>query len=415
MAFLRRIVEHACRLLALIAVVSPAWCAVAQIDDNSRAAAAPTEIYVFWRVGCPHCERALAWLTEVEAARPELRVHRLEVGAEKANRELLIEVAGEFGLDRVAVPLIVVGTSPFVGFLDANSTGREIEAAILACRASGCPDLIGPRLRRTASQAPQFNDRPPRTHTTPTSVRLPIIGQVDTAGLSLLALTVVLAAADGFNPCAMWTLVFLLGLIAGMQDRVRMWVLGIAFVAASAAVYFLFMAAWLNVLLVLGMLLWLRIGLGALAIGGGIYALKRGFSAEPPVCEVTAPQGRRKVLDAMKGMALERNFLLALSGIVLIAVAVNVVELICSAGIPAVYTQVLALTEMPRWRHYAYLALYVSVFMLDDVVVLGAALGAVTLAGASAAYTRWSNRVGGIILIGLGLLLIIRPQFLVVG
>jgi hypothetical protein len=211
----------------------------------------------------------------------------------------------------------------------------------------------------------------------------------------------------------MWTLVFLLGLIGNMQDRVRMWTLGVAFVAASAGVYFLFMAAWLNVVLLLGMIAWLRWGIGVLAIVGGVYSVRRGYSREPLVCEVTAPASRRKVLDVLRSLALEKRFVLALIGIVLIAVAVNVVELICSAGIPAVYTQVLALSQMSPLQYYAYLVLYVAVFMLDDVIVLVATLGAMTLTGTSERYTRWSNRVGGIILIGLGLLLIFRPQLLV--
>lgn len=398
-------------LFALILLLAPVESKAAVTGNEESTAHAPTAVYVFWRVGCPHCERALAWLGTVEAARPELQVHRLEIGSNKVDRDLLIDLADEFKLDRVAVPLIVVGTSHFVGFLDADSTGREIEAAILACRTTACPDIVAARRQKAAAPA---EAAPPRSHGRPPKIRVPLIGEIDTGELSLLALTVVLAAADGFNPCAMWTLVFLLGLIAGMQDRVRMWVLGVAFVAASAAVYFLFMAAWLNVLLVLGMMVWLRVVLGLVAIGGGLYSLKRGFSSEPPVCEVTDSPKRRRLLDALKKLALERRFLLALAGIVAIAIAVNVVELICSAGIPAVYTQVLALTDMPRWQHYGYLLLYVAIFMLDDVVVLCAALGALSLAGASARYTQWSNRIGGSILIGIGLLLILRPQLLVI-
>lgn len=421
-------------LAGLLVAIALAWSAATAGAPPEPAGATRTDVYVFWREGCPHCEVALAWLAAVEPSLPGVAVHRFEVGANAEHRALLMELSRHFGLDRVAVPMIVVGETPFVGFLDAASTGRDIEAAIRACTRAACPDVVGPRRpdrgppagdARAPGAAPQPATLPPaangeapptapRPATVPSRLRLPLVGEIETAGLSLVALTALLAAADGFNPCAMWTLVFLLGLIQGMQDRLRMWVLGIAFVAASAGVYFLFMAAWLNVLLVLGMLVWLRLALGAIAIGGGVYALARGFSPEPPVCQVTAPASRRRLLDALRSLALERRFLLALAGIVLIAIAVNAVELICSAGIPAVYTQVLAMSEMPRWQHYAYLALYVAVFMLDDLVVLIATLGAVTLAARSASYTRWSNRLGGIILIVLGLLLVFRPQLLVI-
>jgi hypothetical protein len=378
------------------------------------AADAAVHVYVFWREGCPHCERALAWFSTIEAARGAgLQVHRIEIGRESKMRDLLLDVVRDYRLDRAAVPLVVVGPTAFIGFLDAETSGREIEAAIDRCRASGCPDALASRLGRASGAPPPVAGEAAETHPLPTRVRIPFLGEIDAQGVSLAALTVMLAAADGFNPCAMWTLVFLLGLIGNMQDRLRMWTLGIAFVAASAAVYFVFMAAWLNVVLMLGMVVWLRWAIGALALAGGIYSLRRGWSREPLVCEVTAPVGRRKALAALGSLAREKRFVVALAGIVLIAVAVNLVELVCSAGIPAVYTQVLALTDMAPWRYYAYLALYVAVFMLDDMVILVATLGAMSLAGSSERYTRWSNRVGGIILIGLGLLLIFRPQLLV--
>lgn len=385
------------------------------VDAAQPAASTdPVDVYVFWREGCPHCERALAWFATIEASHAsDLRVNRIEIGRDPAMRELLLDVVREYRLDRAAVPLVLVGPTAFIGFLDADSSGREIEDAIGVCRIARCPDPLAGKLGGKPAVPAVLPGRAAESHPVPARVRVPFFGDIETQGVSLVALTVMLAAADGFNPCAMWTLVFLLGLIGNMQDRLRMWTLGIAFVAASAAVYFLFMAAWLNVVLLLSMIVWLRWGIGALAIAGGFYSLRRGFSRAPPVCEVTAPAGRRKMLDALRTMALERRFLLALIGVVLIAIAVNMVELICSAGIPAVYTQVLALSEMPRVQHYGYLALYVAVFMLDDLVVLIATLGAMTLTGTSERYTRWSNRVGGIILLGLGLLLIFRPQLLV--
>ena len=402
---------------ALLALIGAVLLTFTARDCFAAQPLAPThtvDVYVFWREGCPHCERALAWFSTIPSSDASpLHVHRIEIGRDPKMRELLLDVVRDYRLDRAAVPLIVVGPTAFIGFLDADSSGQEIENAIRACRATRCPDPLASRLEREGAMPEAFAGKAAETHPVPTRVRVPFFGDIETQGLSLAALTVMLAAADGFNPCAMWTLVFLLGLIGNMQDRVRMWTLGIAFVAASATVYFLFMAAWLNAVLLLGMIAWLRWGIGVLAIGGGIYSVRRGYSREPLVCEVTAPASRRKVLDVLRSLALEKSFVLALVGIVLIAVAVNVVELICSAGIPAVYTQVLALSPMSGLQYYAYLVLYVAVFMLDDMIVLVATLGAMTLTGTSERYTRWSNRVGGIILIGLGLLLIFRPQLLV--
>jgi hypothetical protein len=127
---------------------------------------------------------------------------------------------------------------------------------------------------------------------------------------------------------------------------------------------------------------------------------------------VTAPEERRRTLERLKDLAQSRDFLVALGGIVALAFAVNVVEFLCSAGIPAVFTQVLALSALPAWEYAAYLVLYVFVFMVDDLVVLAVALRTLEVAGLTGAYARWSSLAGGVVLLGIGALLIARPEWL---
>jgi hypothetical protein len=239
-----------------------------------------------------------------------------------------------------------------------------------------------------------------------------LVGTVAVADLSLPVLTVLLGALDGFNPCAMWVLVFLIGLLLGMQDRFRMWTLGAAFIAGSALVYFLFMAAWLNFLLFIGAVVWVRAAVGLVALGGGFYYLREYFRSPDAACPVTAPQARRRVFESLRALANERRFWLALAGILALAFAVNLVELICSAGLPAVYTQVLALSSLPAWQYYGYLALYILVFMLDDLFVFVVAMKTLQIAGVTGAYSRFSHLAGGIVLFAVGALLLLRPEWL---
>jgi hypothetical protein len=249
----------------------------------------------------------------------------------------------------------------------------------------------------------------------PREVSVPFIGTVAIADLSLPVLTVVLGALDGFNPCAMWVLVFLTGLLVGIQDRVRMWTLGAAFLAGSALVYFLFMAAWLNFLLFMGAVVWVRAAVAVVALGGGFYYLREYFRNPDAACPVTAPQARRRVFESLRRLATESRFWLALLGIVALAFAVNLVELLCSAGIPAVYTQVLALSKLPAWQYYGYLALYILVFMLDDLIVFVVAMKTLQITGVAAGYSRFSYLAGGVVLLAIGALLLLRPEWLMFG
>jgi len=406
---MRRIVFPVLRAALLLAL----WIAAPVRAD------AGADIYLFWRQGCPHCEREIAFLRQFEAGNPAIRVHYFDIGSDVASRTLLVRTGELLAADISSVPFTVVGDEVFAGYLNDATTGEVIRRRALQCLAHPCPDSVKPLLSAgntdPAPVAKESARAPPSAREIPASIALPLIGEVATKNLSLPMLTVVLAALDGFNPCAMWTLMLLLGLLIGMQDKRRRWILGSAFIVASAAVYFLFMAAWLNLFLFLGMLLWVRLAIGVVAIAGGGYYLRTYLLKRDDVCAVTAPEQRRRVFDRLRQLSRQEQFWLALSGIVLLAFAVNLVELLCSAGIPAVYTRVLTLSDVPVWQYYLYLLLYILIFMLDDLIVFFTVMKTLEVTGLSTRYARTSHLLGGIVLVILGALLLLRPEWLMFG
>ena len=411
----RAVMCRAARMLALALLVLTACV-------TGAAAAERVDVYLFWAIGCPHCERAIAFLKRVESVEPRVRVHYLEITRDAANRRAFTSVAERLALEEPAVPLTLVGDSSMVGYATDETSGAELMREIAYCMASGCPDTVAATLGSVAvgpgpldAPGTQAPDARSARRMIPPAISVPLLGEIRTADLSLPVLTVVLGALDGFNPCAMWVLVFLIGLLVGMQDRVRMWVLGAAFIAGSAAVYFLFMAAWLNFLLFLGAVVWVRAAVALVALGGGFYYLREYFRNPDAACKVTAPETRRRVFESLRRLALESRFWVALAGIVALAFAVNLVELLCSAGIPAVYTQVLALSRLPAWQYYGYLALYILVFMLDDLIVFVVAMNTLQITGMTTRYSRFSHLAGGGVLLAIGALLLLRPEWLMFG
>lgn len=394
------------------------------VNAAHARAAEQVQVYLFWAAGCPHCDREIEFLKGVEAGDPRVRVHYLEVSRDAGSRQAFKAVAEQLALEELSVPLTLVGNVPMAGYLTDDSSGVELRRRIDYCLASGCPDIVAPILRGLAAGsglavAPEAEmpapDRRAAPRAMPQTIPVPLFGEVRTADLSLPVLTLVLGALDGFNPCAMWVLVFLIGLLVGMQDRARMWVLGTAFIMGSAAVYFLFMAAWLNFLLFIGSVVWVRAAVALVALGGGYYYLREYFRNPEAVCKVTAPEARKRVFESLRRLALESRFWVALAGIMALAFAVNLVELLCSAGIPAVYTQVLALSQLPQWQYYAYLALYILVFMLDDLFVFVVAMKTLQITGMTTRYSRFSHLAGGIVLFAIGALLLLRPGWLMFG
>lgn len=404
-------------LLRLLAALALGAGLLAPAGAEAPAGASRVEVHLFWREGCPHCEREREFLRRFAALEPRVVVREYELLRDRENLALFLRATAALGVDSGAVPLTVVGDRVWVGYIDDLSTGRAITDRVAECLATACPDTVKASMIAPAKSPREWASPSPGSGATaiPETLRLPLLGEVRTASLSLPVLTVMLAALDGFNPCAMWVLVFLLGLLVGMQDRVRMWLLGSTFVAASALVYFVFLAAWLNIFLFIGAFSWIQLAIGLVALAGGAYYLREFWANPEAVCKVTGTEERQRTFARLKELTQQRDLWLALGGIVLLAFAVNVVELLCSAGIPAVYTQVLTMSQLGAWQYYAYLALYIVVFMLDDLFVLVVTLRTLEIAGLTSRYTRWSNLIGGVVLAALGLVLLFRPGWLAFG
>lgn len=372
-------------------------------------------IYFFWGEGCPHCEHEKGFLSGLQSEYPQIAVHDFEVWNNSENRQILIDIGNKLGIEIAGVPFTVVGDKHFIGWYDENSTGLAIEEAVQKAMEEGCFDVVAGII--DPENAPQENgscgDNGKKE--IPENVNVPFFGRVSIKNLSLPAIAVVLGALDGFNPCAMWTLLFLISLLLGMKDRKRMWILGCVFIAASAFVYFLFMAAWLNLLLFIGFILWVRLLVGGVAIAGGVHNLKAYFSKNPAVCVNAADPKRKKVFDKLKSITQQNNFYLALGGIVLLAFAVNLVELICSAGLPVIFTQILSMSGLTAWQYYFYIALYILVFMADDLFVFFAAMITLKMAGVTTKYQKASYLIGGVLMLAIGILLIFRPEWLMFG
>ncbi len=387
------------------------WSCLGLAPQLNQAAVKPVTVYLFWTEGCPHCSHEKEFLADLQRTDPDLKVVLLEISGHRENLELLQKVGKLLNADVSGVPFTVIGQRYIIGWQEGSTTGRMIESAIQEARSREVPDVVA-----QFSPGRALNQAPTReAQTTPETLTLPLIGPVNLKYLSLGAVTVLIGALDGFNPCAMWVLIFLINLLLGMEDRKKMWTLGSAFILASGAVYFLFMTAWLNILVFLGFIFWVRIIIGLVALFAGGYNLKEYWTDTAGVCKLSQGARRQRTMARVKEVISARKFWLALGGIILLAFLVNLVELICSAGFPVVYLQILSLTPMPFWHYYLYILLYIFIFMLDDIIIFVAAMLTLQMMGVTGGYKRFTNLIGGVLMLIIGVLLIVKPGWLMFG
>ncbi len=367
-----------------------------------NAEAKELTINLFYGKECPHCEAEQQFLKTLEKQYGEnIKIKKYEVWHNEKNDQLLKKVRKALGDNNNGVPYTVIGTYDFTGFNDDTADKiRDLVKTNIKTEVSDVIDDIKNDKKITKTEA-----------TENTSVTVPILGKIDTKSVSLPLLALAVGLADGFNPCAMWVLLFLISMLLGMNDKKRMWMLGITFIGASAIMYTLFMVAWLHIAVSAMQQVLLRSLIAIVAIIAGAYNINKYFKAEDG-CNVTNKKQRQKIFEKIKKFTHEKSFILALIGVITLAVTVNLVELACSAGLPLLFTSVLAMNDLSVWEYALNIFIYIFFFLIDDIIVFLVAMKTMEVTGLSTKYSKYSSLVGGLLMLLIGALLIFKPEWI---
>lgn len=367
-------------------------------------------VYLFHSSTCPHCRQAMTYLTEYEKEHDDVSLVTYEL-SDKQNNAILTKVQEVLGRSNY-VPYIVIGAEHHVGF--SQATSLEIENIIDAYRNNKDQyiDVVKGVMDGSITKE-NFKREENRVEIDETK-ELPILGKINPKNVSLPLVAMIIGLVDGFNPCAMWILIFLITMLLNMKDKKRMWILGISFLMASAAVYLFFMVAWLNIMVSFSKVTLIQklIGIFALIFAGYNISNYLKERKRERGCLVVNNRKRRKIIEQIQRFTSEKSFIIALSGIILLAISVNLVELACSAGLPVLFTQILAINNLSTFQSSIYLLIYIFFFMLDDLIVFSAAMITLKVTGFTTKYAKYSHLIGGIIMALIGILLLFKPEWI---
>lgn len=383
-------------------------CAAAaeSVPADSAIQAASADIEVFVREDCPHCDQAKAFLAALRRERPELRILIRDVRRDSAALKRLQDIAARQDT-MPRVPAFLIDGRLILGYTDDSTSGQQIREALEPERnaipgsaAETCesneilscgPEPITPVANTETFEVTLFGHRISLNQT------------------GLPAFTLAMGVLDGLNPCSLWVLILMISLLAPMNNRGRMLAIAGTFVAVEGIAYFVFMAAWLNLFLLIGISRLSEIVIAGLALTAGAINVKdflaygRGVSLSIPDKAKPGIYARiRRVLQA-------DNLWGALVGAVVLAVLVQFVELLCTSGFPALYTRILTLRQLGGLEYYAYLLLYNLAYMLDDIVILGIGVATLSQRRLQEHEGRWLKLISGLVMVGLGGYLIGMP------
>lgn len=370
-------------------------------------------LYLFYGDGCPHCAAEKEYINTIEQEYGnKINVVTFEVWYSDANANLLEKVRKIFNSDATGVPYTVIGETGITGYND--DVASNIKALIDKELANPTQDVVS-QIQNNQKVTLSTQKEVKKTKQKNNKFTIPILGKIDAKSVSLPAVAAAIGLADGFNPCAMWVLLFLISMLLTMKDKKKRLILGIIFLLTSAIVYILFMVAWLGIAVTVTQQVILRVIIGIFALLVGLWNLRSFKRYQTDGCEVVSSKKRKKIFSKIKHIIHEQSFLLAILGIIVLAATVNLIELACSAGLPLIFTSILALNHLSTVQYALYIGIYMLFFMLDDIIVFVIAMKTMEVTGISTKYNKWSHLIGGTLMLLIGILLIFFPKILMFG
>lgn len=385
----------------------------------SYAAETPKDtvrIEIFEREDCGHCQDEKVFLNQLQKEREDLILVFHDI-AETKHKEHFIQLTELEGLPKVT-PITIIDSVVLQGFDTAETTGKVITQLIERTKgkkqytfeefiaAGGSKELLKEEGTCDADEVCAIEQ-------TEFFVNIPFVGAVDVARYSLPTMALILGFVDGFNPCAMWVLVLFLTILLEAGSRRRMFEMAGLFIFAEAVMYYLILNVWMTAWDFVGMDRIITPIVGFVAVGAGMYFLYNFYKADT-TCKVGSLERKRKTHERIKQYATVPMTIPVALGILGLAFSVNIIEFACSVGIPQTFTKILDLNYLTFAGKQIYNAIYILMYMIDDLIIFGLALYSFEKIGLTTAkYTRFSHFLGGILMVLLGLILLTKPTLLV--
>lgn len=355
-----------------------------KIEENK------VNIYLFYSYTCPHCHDEIEYFKQLENKyKDKINIYKYEVIKDKNNLKMMNATKELFQVSSTGVPFTVIGKEYILGF---NETTKDEFTSI-----------IDNYLEEKSNENNIFEKT------------IPILGKIDAKKTSLTLIGIILGFIDGFNPCAMWILLLLINMTLTMKNKKKMMSIGLTFIFTSGIIYFLSMLG-ISYILDLTMVNIVRDVIAVFAIILGIYNLYVYIKTRKDTgCHVVDKKKRKGIIKKINEIMSKKSTLLAIIGTIILASSVNLIELACSLGFPTIYLELLTINNIHGITKILYLLIYIFFYLIDDLVVFLIAVFTLKSKGISTRYNKFVNLVGGILMIIMGLLLIFKPDWVMLN
>jgi glutaredoxin/cytochrome c biogenesis protein CcdA len=364
----------------------------------------PLCLHLFGRAGCPQCGEAEKLLKEMEV-KYGVNFHIYDLD-EQGNQEIYELFKEKYGLTSVSHPVIFMGDRYLAG---ERAIKENVEKEIIRCKSEPCVcpvkgiKAMTPFMPRTGEVTPEATGR----------VNLPLVGEIDFSAMPLYAMTAIIAFVDGFNPCSLWLITFLLGIIIYSGSRKKIFLIGATFLIVTGAAYALFMVGLLNVFLYVGYIKWIQAAVALLAFIFAAVNIKDYFWYKKGISFTISDKYKPKMFKDLRNIMKDgKSDLAIVSGTALMALGVVLVELPCTAGFPMIWTNMIAQNHTEGIAFALLLLLYMIIYLLDEILVIGIATITLKASRFEEKHGRILKLIGGVIMLALALVMLFKPELM---
>lgn len=398
--------------LLVVAAAQAAWA-----QSPAASGTFPVDLYYFWGDGCPVCSQQKLYLDDLVARYPEVTVHSFEVWNDRDNLALLQAFSTAFGREVRGVPVTFIGEDAWIGFNAAF--GQQMTASVEAYRSYPAPnaaDRLPSQVRADLDDA--IAATPPSAPVAPpvnndAVIQLPFGAVIDLSHQPLMVATLLIAFVDGFNPCSLWVLALLLGVVINTRSRRKVVLVGVTFLVITASVYGLFIAGLFSVFTYVAYLWWIRLLVALLALGFALVNIKDYFFYKQGLSFTISDDAKPGIYARMRNVMKSRDSVPAtLAATAGLALGVTLVELPCTAGLPVLWTNLLAGVGVEAAVFALLLGLYILVYLSLELIIFGGVVVTMRVGRFEEREGRILKLIGGAVMLALAIAMLWFPHLL---
>ncbi len=361
-------------------------------------------IHVFLDGDCIQCQNIENYLADLDE-KYNIGIEKYNVN-EEDNKKVFQEFKENYGLKVDSYPVVFIGEMYILG---ERSIRTALEGEIKTCLDESCPCPLS-KVRPFTPMTAKPEDVTTEEKQT---VKIPLIGEIELSSMSAGVATALIAFVDGFNPCSLWVLTFLLGIVIYTGSRKKIILVGLTFLLVTTLGYGLFMLGLLNVFMYVSHLIWIKILVGLIATIFAIVNIKDYFwykkGVSFTISDKYKPKLFKKVRDLMNPNRSTVSMVLATA---IMAAGIILVELPCTAGFPVIWSNMIADYSLEFTAFASLFLLYLLIYLLDELVVFGTVAFTLRTTKFQEKHGRILKLIGGIIMLALAIVLVFKSELM---